>query len=152
LPRFGNRAHSMPRLPSFEELLLGARGVERYMRVSRRSQYWTSDHLHAYRTRRIARLLGEAAVNVPYYRNLFRQVGFVPARDFADLPDLAKLPILSKVTARARVRELEHQVLARRAVVRSTSGSTGEPFRVKVSFAQRYMERATVLRAWTWAG
>lgn len=137
---------------SVEELWLGARGVARYVTFLDRSQYWERSRLLEYQYRKLSTLLVEAQTHVPYYRDLFARIGFDARRDFQSLDDLARIPVLDKPTARRAGALLLHRRHAKRAAIRSTSGSTGEPFHVHVSPAQRAIERATALRAWHWAG
>ncbi len=65
------------------------------------SQWSTPAELEALQLRRLRRLLERANRAVPYYRDLFRDIGFDPARDLSSLADLTRLPRLDKATIRA---------------------------------------------------
>ncbi|MFM9916850.1 MAG: phenylacetate--CoA ligase family protein [Rhizobacter sp.] len=89
------------------------------------SQWWSAEQLEALQLERLRDLLGEAGRHVPYYRDLFRSLGFDPLK-VDSLADLQRLPFLTKPVIRANVDGLKHehaQGLARF----NTGGSSGEP-------------------------
>lgn len=88
-------------------------------------QWWPADRIAAFQLRRLRELLEDVAVNVPYYRDLFAQLGFDPA-SIQSTSDLQRLPFLTKTVIRANTEALKHthaQGLARF----NTGGSSGEP-------------------------
>jgi len=90
-----------------------------------RSQWWDRDRLDALRLARLRGLLRQAGAHVPYYRELFRALGF-SAADVRTLADLARLPFLSKADIRADIERLKSEH-ARHLVRSNTGGSSGEP-------------------------
>lgn len=88
-------------------------------------QWWSAERIAALQLQRLRELLQDVAVNVPYYRGLFKQLGFVPDQ-IQHTADLQRLPLLTKSIIRANTDALRHvdaQGLARF----NTGGSSGEP-------------------------
>lgn len=95
-------------------------------RAMEKSQWWPAARLRDLQMKRLRALLIRAQTKVPYYRDLFQQIGFDPARDLKTVEDLARLPLLDKPTIRAnsdRMRADDARGLARF----NTGGSSGEP-------------------------
>lgn len=89
------------------------------------SQWLPPEQLEAGRVDRLRHFLVDAGRRVPYYRDLFKRVGFHP-QDLRAVSDLAGLPLLSKADIRASVEALKangHGPLQRY----NTGGSSGEP-------------------------
>jgi phenylacetate-CoA ligase len=74
------------------------------------SQWWDEDRLEQLRVSRLRRLLASAEARVPYYRNLFADIGF-KVEEVASLADLAKLPLLDKSAIRANSDALKAETL-----------------------------------------
>ncbi len=87
------------------------------------SQWWTAEELDEHRLVRLKALCGYAGRHVPYYRSLFRQMGFDPAA-MTGLSDMQWLPLLTKPLIRAN--ELKSE-LAGPLKRYNTGGSSGEP-------------------------
>lgn len=90
------------------------------------SQWSTPAELQALQLQRLRRLLERANRAVPYYRDLFREIGFDPARDLNSLADLARLPRLDKPLIRANAERLKAEDAVGLARF-NTGGSSGEP-------------------------
>jgi phenylacetate-CoA ligase len=118
----------------------------------RRSQWHSPDQIRAGQLKKLQSLLREAAVNVPYYRTLFQQLGAGPD-DFRELSDLQRLPVLEKNTVRERLDEFVNPRHDPRQVYEDhTSGSTGIPLRFLLTIEQKAYEMAYHLRFYRWAG
>ncbi len=89
------------------------------------SQWWDEGRLEHLRLSRLRRLLASAGARVPYYRNLFADIGFM-VEDVASLADLARLPLLDKSTIRANSDALKAENATGLARF-NTGGSSGEP-------------------------
>ena len=82
------------------------------------------ERLASLQLERLAALLRHANDHVPYYRDLFRRIGFDP-RTMTSLADLERLPFLTKAEIRAHTESLKSSVAA--GLARSnTGGSSGE--------------------------
>jgi phenylacetate-CoA ligase len=89
------------------------------------SQWWSPQQLATLQRERLRRLLIQAQHHVPYYRQLFADLGF-DARAIASLDDLRRLPFLTKAVIRQNQEQLKAdnaEGLARF----NTGGSSGEP-------------------------
>lgn len=74
---------------------------------------------------RLKGLLADVASHVPYYRDLFSQLGFDP-RSVTSIADLQRLPFLTKSVIRAQTDALKHEDAVGLARF-NTGGSSGEP-------------------------
>lgn len=88
------------------------------------SARWTAAELDRFRVTRLRALLTQAA-RAPYYREVFAEVGFEPAR-LQSVDELTRLPLLDKEIIRARPGGFDTRwpVPGR---VTSTGGSSGQP-------------------------
>lgn len=59
------------------------------------SEWWSKEKLEEYQLKELNKLLNHAYKNVPYYTNLFNNLGLKP-HDIQDLKDLIKIPFLTK--------------------------------------------------------
>src|SRR5690242_14087746 len=80
------------------EQLRGFSSVAR-RRALERSQWLPAEEIAALQLSKLRDLLGRAARDVPYYRELFRLHGFDPGQVRA-LSDLARVPFLTKAAIR----------------------------------------------------
>lgn len=109
----------------------------------------TRDDIVAFQNRRLRVLVAHAYENVPYYRRLFDRTRLKP-RDIRTVADLSAIPITSKKDLQGLPAE---EVVARgvnpsKLVVRTTSGSTGEPFTVRRTRLEDRLLHGFRLRAW----
>ena len=80
--------------------------------------------------RKLSQLLEHAYENVPYYHNLFKEIGLLP-KDISCIEDLAKIPILDKEQVRKDpLPFIAKNFRNRDLIVEYTSGSTGTPLKV----------------------
>lgn len=85
----------------------------------------------AIQEQRLIDLLKHAAVHVPYYNRILRQVGVVSPTGNIDLSLFRDLPLLTKSILKTQFEELKSDDLADRDWYKNTSGgSTGEPVAV----------------------
>ena len=114
------------------------------------SQWWSPEQLQALQIKRLKTLLVEAGQAVPYYRDLFRRIGFDPAA-VSRVEDLQALPLLDKPTIRAHTQELKHpeaEGLARF----NTGGSSGQPLIFFIGRERVSHDVAAKWRATRWWG
>jgi phenylacetate-CoA ligase len=115
-----------------------------------RSQWWSPEQLRALQLERLKALLAEAGRAVPYYRDLFRRIGFDPAA-VARLEDLQALPLLDKPTIRAHTEELKHPQASGLARF-NTGGSSGQPLIFFIGRERVSHDVAAKWRATRWWG
>ena len=94
-----------------------------------RSQWLSRDELLALQREKLLSLVEYADKYVPYYRRVFKEVGFQPEDLRQDLAHLNKIPILTKAIIRSNWNDLLTTEPERRWQMSklNTSGSTGEP-------------------------
>jgi phenylacetate-CoA ligase len=101
------------------------RDFRRRLAATEARQCWDEARVVAYRDLHLAAFVRHCAETVPYYRRLFREIGFDPA-EFRGLADLDRLPVLSKTTVQDQPHDfLSTMVPARLRVAAHTSGTTG---------------------------
>jgi phenylacetate-CoA ligase len=142
----------MTTLKIWEDFLLTIKGLLHYNLFLKKSQYWDENRLRKYQFQKIRKLLIETYENVPYYNKFYNDNGFVPERDFNNLNDIAKVPILTKAAAKKFKNELINTKFLNSSFPLRTSGSTGEPFEVLVSTNAWAVEQGVVWRHWIWGG
>lgn len=125
----------------------------RYLQWLEQTQWWTKQQFEDYQTRQLVALIQHAYDNVPYYKRVFDQSRLKPG-DIKSLPDLQKLPILTKDDVRKNLEDLVARNVDRSTLVyRTTSGSTGVPLGIYQDKETSYLrELAYVYRQRRWAG
>lgn len=136
----------------FDDLSLSYKGIKLYKSFLKDSCFYSKEKIQAFQFKRLKELLIESSKNVPYYKNLFNEIGFVPERDFNTLEDIKKIPILTKTDARKYREELINKKFEKKALIFKTSGSSGNPFVELISRNQWIVEQGVVWRHWKWAG
>lgn len=135
-----------------QELRYG-REFSKFRRLLRSSQWWNEGRLAEYQMEELRRLLEHAYNNVPYYRDLFADVGFHP-QDFRCFSDLKKIPFLTKQLIRENLDSLVAKNLPKPELVETnTGGSTGDPmvfFRERSKTSPR--EKAFMFQQWERVG
>lgn len=94
--------------PFYDRLPLRLRAPRIYwetLNLLEKSQYWDQDQLTEYQINQLRRVLQHCAVNVPYYRRLFRQIGFDP-NQVKQPSDISVIPTLDKEAVRSNIRDL----------------------------------------------
>jgi len=135
----------------FSDMLTGYSIYNSYKFLDK-SQYWSRDALDDYQNAKLRDLIKHAYSNVPFYRDLFLDLGLKP-EDIQSKDDLLKIPIITKEDLRKKKKEhLATNINRKNLLYRSSSGSTGEPFQFYVSKYSESMQTAAAIRAWYWMG
>ena len=142
----------MTKVPVWRDILMTMQGLLHYKFFLKRSQFWNISDIKKYQFKKIKKLLVECNENVPFYKDLFHRISFDPMKDFNTLDDLTKIPILTKKVAKENKLRLLNTKFNNSSFPLRTSGSTGEPFEVYVSFNAWVVEQAVVWRHWFWGG
>lgn len=112
------------------------------------SQWWSADQLEDYRIGRVRHFLADVGQRVPFYRDLFKSLGFDP-RSVHSVDALSALPLLDKHSIRANVDRLtadDHGRLTRY----NTGGSSGEPLIFYMGSERKSHDVAAKWRATRW--
>jgi phenylacetate-CoA ligase len=97
--------------------------IQRLLREKLASQFWPLERQLAQQLELVKRLLEHAGQQVPYYRDLFRDLGFDP-RGVRSLEDLQALPVLSRQTVQAQDKRLLADNAPAHSVRRFLTGGT----------------------------
>lgn len=119
-------------------------------REMEQSQWWPADRLRQWQLVRLRSFLCDAQVHVPYYRELFAQIGFNP-RKLATLAELSRLPFLTKEIIRTHTEALKANN-ARGLARFNTGGSSGEPLIFFIGNERVSHDVAAKWRATRWWG
>lgn len=93
----------------------------------KKSQWWSDEEIHTYQLERLQELISHAYVNVPYYTQLFDDIGLKP-EDLQSFEDLKKIPYLTKQIVQENIEQLKAKNYPPEAFQYvSTGGSTGIP-------------------------
>jgi phenylacetate-CoA ligase len=123
-------------------------GFPSILREAEERLRWPHERLLAFRDDRLRRLLRHCAGSVPYYRRLFRSIGFDPAA-VRSLADLAGLPVLDKTTVQDNIAELQStEVPAGKRVDVKTSGTTGAGLHFTTTREALHEQWAVWWRCW----
>jgi phenylacetate-CoA ligase len=121
--------------------------VRRQMEVS---QWWDETRLKEFQLSRLRQLLANAQDHVPYYRQLFAEVGF-KAEEIRSVNDLVHLPFLDKSQIRANIEALRSDIAG--PLVRfNTGGSSGSPLIFYIGKERISHDVAAKWRATRWWG
>lgn len=123
-----------------------------HKRFLSRTPYWPEDRRREYIERHLKATLVRAYEGTRYYREAFDAVGFDPRVDFRGPEDLARLPILTKDQVRANADALVDRRFLRFSIEASTSGTTGEPMKMRLNEGYVAFDTACIFRHWSWAG
>jgi len=122
----------------------------RVLRDMEKMQWVSRDQLVEIQQQRLSLFLQSAAVNVPYYADVFRQL-LLDARDQLGRDDFEKLPFLTKDIIRRNLPRLQSKT-ARRVRKFSTGGSTGAPLTFLLGATRVSSDVAARMRAESWFG
>jgi phenylacetate-CoA ligase len=114
------------------------------------TQWWSAKRLRALQLARLKRLLRHAADHVPYYREAFADLGFVPD-ELRAIEDLARLPMLTKPAIRSNLSRLKSE-RAGTLTRFNTGGSSGEPLIFLLGNERVSHDVAAKWRATRWWG
>lgn len=137
-------------LPFYDQTLAG-RGTLSFLAEYERSQWLPPEQLQALRWTKLKRLLEHCWREVPYYRRQWTELGITPEA-IRTPEDFARLPVLTKHDIRAHFESLKADSLRGSLLYKSTSGSTGEPFRFGYTRESNDRRAAVMWRSYGWAG
>ncbi len=122
------------------------------MKLLAESQHWDEYRLAEFQLSKLRRMLKHCAENVPYYRRMFRRLGFDP-ESLRDISELRALPLLDKETVRANIKDLlAENIPARNRSYYTTGGTSGEPLGIYNLRRTAGRELAYILTQWARVG
>ena len=127
------------------------RDLKRALARIEQSQWLEPSLLERLQVEKLRAMLLHAGRSVPYYRDLFRRLGFEP-QGLGALADLAALPPLDRETVAERFEDLQSRPLPPGARARATGGSTGSPLRLMSDQEDGLCRSAHLYRNLRWLG
>lgn len=116
------------------------------------SQWTSPEEIRLLQFSKLRNLLNYSAEKVPYYRSLFRKLGF-STQDIVDVEGLCVIPPLTKEIIRNNMEKLCAEEIERTSLIaNSTSGSTGEPMSFFNDRNSLVWRKAVVWRNQEWVG
>lgn len=122
-----------------------------FLRELERNQWLSPGEIEEMQWSRLTDFLRQITVQVPYYRNLFRDLD-INAEDIRSPADFEKVPFLTKDIIHRAGKNMFTTDTRRNGYSSSTGGSTGEPLYFYVDKAAGPVRRASTLRAFRWIG
>lgn len=117
---------------SLRRIRYGGRYKE-YLKELWQTQNYSLEQLRRYQEDQAKKLMQYVYDHVPYYKTLFRKIGFEPG-DFKGIEDIKKLPVLEKETVRQNQKSLiSEEFKHRKLYAWPTSGTTGKPLSIMLS-------------------
>jgi phenylacetate-CoA ligase len=102
--------------------------------------------------KQLKHMINFAYKNVPYYHNLFDNLKLVP-EDIIKVEDLQRLPILTKEIIKSNWEDFKPVNLNKMKYYEwATGGSTGTPFKYRLSKFDRFLSGALLYRGWGYGG
>ena len=122
------------------------------LRLLTESQTWSDERLVDYQISKLKVMLRHCAEQVPYYRRLFREVGFDPER-LRTLSNLSALPLLEKDLIQSNPSDfLADNVKSGQRHYFTTGGTMGKPLGLYNMRDSGGRERAFILAQWARVG
>lgn len=136
--------------PAYETWLRGRKTFS-YLAEYESQQWWSRDQIRQLQLDKLKRLLEHCQVYVPYYRDLWKKLGF-DWRDVRSLADFQRLTPIGKEDIREHYDRFIAEPFAGKTLRKTTGGSTGKPF--SFEYTQESYERrmAVMMRGYAWAG
>lgn len=102
----------------------------KWLAVLKSAEHWDRDGIQAFQIAHTKKLLEHAGKHIPYYRDLFYDIGFKPEK-VQSLDDLKLIPILDKATVQANPAAFVDERIPLKSLSRkNTGGSSGLPLTV----------------------
>jgi phenylacetate-CoA ligase len=122
------------------------------LRLLQESQSWTEDRLINYQISKLKVMLRHCGTHVPYYRRLFRDVGFDPD-SFRELSNLTALPLLEKDSIQSNPQDfLADNIGPGQRHYFTTGGTMGKPLGLYNMRDSGGRERAFIHAQWARVG
>ena len=121
------------------------------LRYLRETERWSADALHDLQAGLLRRLLRHAWRHTVHYRAVMDAAGVGPD-EIRSVADLARLPLLDRVTLRSSFEGRTSSVPPFPIITKTTSGSSGQPVVVQYNAESRHWRDATRWRGYGWGG
>lgn len=135
--------------PAYETLI--RRGTHRFLEEYRRNQWLDAETIARIQLDKLNKLLAFCWEQVPYLERIWRQSGLRPRR-LQSARELEEFPTLSKHEITANYLEMTSTLWRGRSLLKTTGGTTGDPFRFEYTMESYARRTAVMWRGYEWAG
>ncbi len=135
--------------PAYETLI--GRGTHRFLEDYRRNQWLDAESIARIQLDKLNSLLEYCWEQVPYLDRIWRQSGLRPRR-LESTQELEDFPTLTKQEITANYLEMTSIPWRGRSLVKTTGGTTGDPFRFEYTMESYARRTAIMWRGYEWAG
>lgn len=126
--------------------------ILRLRRQFERHQWMSSVELERYQLSRLKTVLSAAQLQIPFYRQLFREQALDPSH-LTSITQLEMLPLLTRDVIRAHAGEMRaRNARSLGAISQRTSGTTSQPIEFLADRHSQALEFVYYWRHWSWAG
>ena len=116
------------------------------------NQWKSYEALKEEQEKQLRNMIDFAYKNVPYYHKLFDDLKLSPD-DTKKVEDLEKLPIVTKEIIKQNWADFKHVNLNKLKYYEgATGGSTGTPFKYRLSKSDRFLGGAMLYKGWGYGG
>jgi phenylacetate-CoA ligase len=136
--------------PAWQHAVRG-RPIRAHLASLEDTQWLSAPELESLQLVSLRALLEHAGRRVPYWRELFRRIGFDP-RSVRSLADVQALPVLTREVVQERFDDLIDPSRRPANIRKGTSGTTGVPLHFEYCNESEAWRQATRLRGYRWAG
>src|SRR5659263_408612 len=116
------------------------------------NQWKSYEELKEEQEKQLRHMINFSYLNVPYYRKVFDDLKLNP-KSIKKVEDLHKLPILTKEIIKSNWRDfIPINLHKMKYNQEATGGSTGTPFKYRISKFNRFLSGALLYRGWGYGG
>lgn len=115
------------------------------------SEWSSAKELDAIQLRNASRFLEFAADNSPYYKNLFKKIGFKP-KTLSSISEINVIPETTKSTLIHANNQIHSQHQFNKTRIAETSGTSGKALSFIRNEEWDSLNRATIMRSYDWYG
>ncbi len=133
--------------------LVNGQSVRKYFLFLEGTKNWSREQIDEFQNNRLRLLVQHSVANVPYYRDLFHEMGLSPD-DIQTKQDLRKIPIVDKSVMRKEgIERFTAEGFPKKQMrFDRSSGSTGEPFNSYTTQDAYSFNVAAKLQTWYGTG
>jgi phenylacetate-CoA ligase len=135
--------------PAYETLT--RRGTHRFLAEYRRTQWLDAETIARIQLEKLNTLIEFCWQQVPYLEKCWREAG-LKRRPLGSVRELEYFPILTKGEITANYLEMTSLPWRGRSLVKTTGGTTGDPFRFEYTMESYARRTASMWRGYEWAG
>lgn len=128
--------------------LISKKKTNQLLRHIKETQYWSLNEIRKYQFKKLKELIEHAYLNVPYYKQVFRNIAARP-EDIKSFEDFQHFPVLTKDIIKKNFKDMiAGNVIKTDLIANATGGSTGEPLSFYQDLNYKYWADAARIRGW----